>query len=67
MNRRTRTAGHLDEIADQFETIECRQFGADGFEDAVKQISEIGAGIGIADIAQFTAPLLPKLYAPEKR
>jgi hypothetical protein len=36
--------------------MEHQQFGDDGFETAVKQISEIEWGLGLADIAQFTAP-----------
>lgn len=57
----TMTAGQLDEIGDKFEEIERRQLGADGFEDAVKQIGDIESGLGLADLAQFTAPPPPKL------
>jgi hypothetical protein len=44
----------------RFEDIEHQQFGEDGFDDAVKQISELENSFGLADIAQFTAPLPPK-------
>ena len=59
--KQTLTAAQLDEMGDKFEEIEHRQFGADGFEDAVKQIGDIEAGLGLAGLAQFTAPPPPKL------
>ncbi len=55
------TNKQLDEISDQFEDIEHKMFGKDGFEDAEKTISEIEAGYGFADISQFTPPPPPKL------
>jgi hemerythrin-like domain-containing protein len=58
--KQTMTAKQLDEIGDKFEDIEKEQFGQDGFEDAVKQISAIEGSLGLADIAQFTAPPPPK-------
>jgi hemerythrin-like domain-containing protein len=56
----TLTGKQLDEINDKFEDIEHEQFGEDGFEDAVKQITEIEESLGLADIAQFTASPPPK-------
>jgi hemerythrin-like domain-containing protein len=50
------TSDDYDELNDKFEDIEHEQFGADGFEDAVKQISEIEASLNLSDISQFTAP-----------
>lgn len=50
----------LREMGERFEEIERRQFGHDGFEDAVKQIGEIEQALGFADLAQFTAPPPPK-------
>jgi hypothetical protein len=44
---------------DKFEDIEHEQFGADGFEDAVKQISEIESELGLGDLGFFTAPAPP--------
>src|SRR5438552_381858 len=38
--KQTMTAKQLDEMNDKFEDIEHEQFGADGFEDAVKQIRD---------------------------
>jgi hemerythrin-like domain-containing protein len=50
----------LDEISDQFEDIEHKMFGHDGFEDAEKKISRIEAELGFSDLAQFTPPSPPK-------
>jgi hemerythrin-like domain-containing protein len=58
--KETMTGNQLDELNDKFEDIEHEQFGDDGFEDAVKQISAIENSLGLADIAQFTAPPPPK-------
>jgi hemerythrin-like domain-containing protein len=54
------TDKQLDEISDQFEEIEHKMFGKDGFEDAEKTISNIESTLGFADLAQFTAPAPPK-------
>jgi hemerythrin-like domain-containing protein len=59
--KQTMTNKQLDEINDKFEDIEHEQFGVDGFEDAVKQISAIESGLGLADISQFTAPPPPRV------
>lgn len=58
--KQTLTAQQLDEMNEKFEDIEHEQFGEDGFEDAVKQISAIESSLGLSDIAQFTAPPPPK-------
>ena len=58
--KQTLTAQQLDEMNDKFEDIEHEQFGEDGFEDAVKQISAIESSLSLSDIAQFTAPAPPK-------
>jgi len=54
------TNKQLDELSDQFEDIEHRMFGKDGFEDAEKTISRIEERLGFADLAQFTPPSPPK-------
>jgi hemerythrin-like domain-containing protein len=59
--KQTLTAEQLDEMNDKFEEIEHQQFGADGFEDAVKQMSDIEGNLGLADLALFTAPPPPPL------
>jgi hemerythrin-like domain-containing protein len=50
----------LDEISDEFEDIEHKMFGKDGFEDAERKISNIEGLLGFGDLAQFTPPLPPK-------
>jgi hypothetical protein len=50
------SAHQLDEMGDKFEDIEREQFGKDGFADAVAQIGRIEQALGLADLAQFTAP-----------
>jgi hemerythrin-like domain-containing protein len=55
------TDKQLDEISDQFEDIEHKMFGKDGFEDAEKKISNIEGMLGFSDLAQFTPPAPPKL------
>lgn len=59
--KQTLTTKQLDEMNDKFEDIEHEQFGEDGFENAAKQISTIESSLGLADIAQFTAPPPPRV------
>lgn len=54
------TNTQLDEISDQFEDIEHKMFGKDGFEDAEKKIDQIENILGFSDLAQFTPPPPPK-------
>ena len=54
------TNKQLDALSDQFEDIEHKMFGKDGFEDAEKTISGIEANFGFTDISQFTPPAPPK-------
>jgi hemerythrin-like domain-containing protein len=49
----------LDEMGEKFEEIEHRQFGKDGFEDAVRKVALIEEALCYADLAQFTAPAPP--------
>jgi hemerythrin-like domain-containing protein len=58
--KQTLTAKQLDEMNDKFEDIEHRMLGEDGFEKAVRQISDIESELGLADLAQFTASLPAK-------
>lgn len=46
----------LDEMGERFEEIEQAQFGADGYEDAVRTIGQIEASLGYEDLSKFTAP-----------
>ncbi len=50
------TAEQMHEMSEKFEDIEREMFGEDGFEKAVRQIAEIETELGMADLAQFTAP-----------
>ena len=59
--KQTMSAKQYDEMGDKFEEIEQQQFGADGYETAVKQISEIERSLGLFDLSQFTAPPPPKV------
>jgi hemerythrin-like domain-containing protein len=58
--KQTLNAKQLDEMNDKFEDIEQEMLGKNGFENAVKQINEIENELGMADIAQFTAPIIRK-------
>lgn len=44
------------ELGEQFEDIEKREFGGDGFKMAVGQVAEIERRLGIAELSTFTAP-----------
>jgi hemerythrin-like domain-containing protein len=57
--KETLTGKQLDDMGDLFEDIEHRQFGEEGFGKAVNQVGEIEESMGLADLAQFTAPLPP--------
>ncbi len=59
--KETVTDDQYRELNDKFEEIEHQQFGADGFEDAVRQIGEIESDLGLADLSQFTAPPPPAM------
>ena len=45
-------------MGDKFEDMQPRQFGKDGYQDAVKQIG-IEDTLGLSDRARFTAPPPP--------
>ena len=50
------TAEQLEEMGETFEDIEHQEFGEDGFENAVQQIADIEAELGMTNLAQYTAP-----------
>jgi hemerythrin-like domain-containing protein len=54
--KQTLNSEQLDEMNDKFEDIEHEQFGKDGFENALQQMAAIEQSLGLADLAQFTAP-----------
>jgi hemerythrin-like domain-containing protein len=49
----------LDELGEKFEAIEEEQFGQDGFESALKRMSEIEESLGLGKLEMFTAPPPP--------
>lgn len=51
------------ELSEQFEELEQRMFGKDGFDDAVERIGRIEHAFGLADLAKLTAPPPPKVTA----
>ena len=48
-----------DAMGDQFEAIERKTFGGDGFDMAVDKVTELEKQFGIYDISQFTPSLPP--------
>jgi len=44
------------ELGEQFEEIEHKQFGGDGFDIALAKMSWIEARLGLDNLARFTAP-----------
>ncbi len=53
------SAGRIKEAGERFEEIEHRQFGADGFEDAVARIGRIERMLGLHELSVYTAPEPP--------
>jgi hemerythrin-like domain-containing protein len=47
------------ELGEQFEEIEHREFGGDGFDMALDTVSGIERSLGLGDLATFTAPAPP--------
>lgn len=45
----------FNELGDQFEEIEHRMFGGDGFDIALDKVAQVERALGVADLAQFTA------------
>lgn len=48
-----------DEMGEQFEELERRMFGHDGFDDALDRITKIEVAFGLGDLAAVTAPPPP--------
>lgn len=47
-----------EQLGDQFEDIEKREFGGDGFDMALAKVEKIERALGVADLAAFTAPAI---------
>jgi hemerythrin-like domain-containing protein len=58
--KKTLSDARLTEVSARFEEMERRQLGPDGHQEALNQIIAIESEIGLADLAQFTAPPPPK-------
>jgi hemerythrin-like domain-containing protein len=54
-------APELDDLGYQFEEIDQQQFGKEGFDITLEQIAAIENALGYADLAQFTAPIPPRV------
>jgi hypothetical protein len=50
----------IPELSEQFEELEHKLFGKDGFEDAVKRIVDVEQAFGLSDLGALTAPPPPK-------
>lgn len=57
--KKTMSKKALEEMGEKFEDIEHKQFGKDGFDDAIDQISAVEGALGLGDLAQLTAPAPP--------
>jgi hemerythrin-like domain-containing protein len=53
------SAQALQEMGEEFESIERTEFGADGFEAGLKTMAGIEESLGITDISQFNPPAPP--------
>ena len=49
-----------EELSEQFEDLERKMFGKDGFDDAVERIEKIEAAFGLSDLSKLTAPPPPQ-------
>jgi hemerythrin-like domain-containing protein len=65
--KKTLTIEQMDQLAEKFEVIEQKELGQNGYEDAVKRISDIEASLGLADLGQFTAPPPPEIKETKKQ
>lgn len=45
-----------DQLGEQFEDIERKEFGGDGFDMAVEKVADLEQRLGTANLASFTAP-----------
>jgi hemerythrin-like domain-containing protein len=58
--KQTLSVEQYDELGDKFEEIEQETFGDDGFDEAVREITDIERSLGLADLSLFTAPPPPR-------
>lgn len=55
--KRTLGEHRFKELGEQFEEIEHKQFGADGFDAALSRVGAIEQALGLSDLSHFTAAL----------
>ena len=53
--KKTKTKAQLDEASEEFENIEHKMFGRNGFDDALERMTRIEAALGRSDLARYTA------------
>ncbi|MFC3715550.1 hemerythrin domain-containing protein [Luteimonas soli] len=58
------TPARYRELSEEFEELEHKLFGEDGYDDAVKQVAEAERAFGLADLSALTAPKPPGISAP---
>jgi hemerythrin-like domain-containing protein len=56
-----------DELGDQFEEIERKEFGGNGFDMAVDKVADLERRLGTADLATFTAPAIESEHQENAR
>jgi hemerythrin-like domain-containing protein len=54
--KKTMSGKALDEVSEQFEDIEHKTFGGDGFDWALGQVAEVERRLGLGDLGRYTAP-----------
>ncbi len=54
------SGSQYEQLSDQFEALEQRMFGKDGFEDAVRTIGSVEQSFGLANLAALTPPVPPR-------
>lgn len=57
------TAAQYHELSEEFEELEHKMFGKDGFEDALTRIAAIEQAFGLSDLDALTAPAPPNAAA----
>lgn len=58
--KRAITPERYGELSEEFEELEHKMFGKDGFEDALERIADIERAFGLSDLAALTVPPPPE-------
>jgi hemerythrin-like domain-containing protein len=59
--KRAISGDQYEDLSDEFEELEHKMFGKDGFEDALTRIASIEQAFGLTDLAAMTPPVPPKV------